>query len=391
MLNIDDNNVLNDTISIKQNKKTLNFGVIGAGRFGTHHLNAFHQLERSGGLKLTAMADINTHVLQQYGKEFNINAYLDYKKMIDEEKLDAISVATPDHLHGDIILYALEHGLHILVEKPLEIGVDKAKKIVELAKSKNLLLQVDFHKRYDPFHLEIKQQLDKQKIGNLLYGYCYMEDKIIVPSKWFPHWAHESSPVWFLGTNFIDLIYWLTQSRAVFVYAKGQKGKLSSNGIDTYDSIQAMITYENSAVISYNFSWILPVQFPSIVNQGFRLIGTEGIIEADSQERGTISCYSSEPGMTIHNSGFIYKTENPNGTSQYKGYGITSIQHFAQNVQYLYNGGNIEDLKGTYPSGEDAFEVTRVGQSIHRSLETDTLIDIFEDGNLIKVKENTYV
>jgi predicted dehydrogenase len=373
------------------NGKPINLGVIGTGRFGINHLNAFNQMKRTSNIRLKAMCDIDSKICKQYSNDFHINAYHDYTKMIEEEKLSAVSIATPDHLHGDIILYALEHNLHVFVEKPLEICSEKAKKIVELAKEKNLLVQVDFHKRYDPYHMEIKQLISQGKIGKLLYGYCYMEDKIVVPKEWFPHWVNETSPAWFLGTNFVDLIYWLIRSKAITVSAKGQKGKLTSMGIDTCDSIQAMVTYDNDAVITYNFSWILPDQFPSIVNQGFRLVGTEGIIEADSQERGTISCFSSEQGMTVHNSGFIYNMKNPDGTTYYEGYGITSIQHFGHNISFLLGGGELDDIKGTYPSAEDAYEVTNIVQSIHESLETDTTVSIMENGNLIKARENTYV
>ncbi|MCB9059017.1 MAG: Gfo/Idh/MocA family oxidoreductase [Calditrichae bacterium] len=372
------------------NSQKINIGIIGAGRFGIHHLNAFRQMEKTSSLKLITLSDINTDVCHKYGRQFEINAYQDYRKMIESEDLTAVSIATPDHLHGDVIKYALENDLYVFVEKPLEICPNKAKEVVDLAQNKNLLLQVDFHKRYDPYHIEIKELIRQNKIGDFLYGYCYMEDKITVPRVWFPHWADETSPAWFLGTNFIDLMDWLLPYNAENVFATGQKGKLSSIGIDTYDSIQAMITYQNKSTISYNFSWILPEQFPSIVNQGFRLIGSEGIVESDSQERGTITCFASEPGMNVHNSGFIYKTENPDGTYQYRGYGITSIQHFVKNVLYLKNGGDLDNLCGSYPSGKDALKVTNIVHAIHRSLDSGEPVCILNEKGQTQVREKKY-
>jgi len=245
-----------------------------------------------------------------------------------------------------------------------------------LACDKNLLLQVDFHKRYDPYHIEINQLVDAEKIGKLLYGYCHMEDKITVPAEWFPHWANKSSPAWFLGSNFIDLIGWLMKSPAKTIFATGQKAKLVSMGIDTYDSIQATVHYANDAVITYHQAWILPEQFPAIVNQGFRLVGTEGIVEVDTQQRGTNSCITSEPHMKTHNSGFIYTTKRPDGSTIYKGYGIESIQHFVHNIEFLKKGGTIEDLRGSYPSGDDGYEVTRIIEAMHESIETAKVIHI---------------
>lgn len=355
-----------------------------------NHLIAFRQMEEFDHIKLVAIADVNPEKCQKYKNEYQINAYGDYKEMIDKEELTAVSIATPDHLHGDIAIYALNRGLHVFVEKPLDISSVRVRRMVELARSKGLLLQVDYHKRYDPFHLEIKQLAEVNKFGKFLYGYCYMENKITVPKDWFPHWAPQSSPGWFLGSHFIDLIGWLMQSPAMIVYATGQKGKLAGIGIDTFDSIQAIVTYANKAVITYHMSWILPAQFSSITNQGFRLIGTEGIIEVDSQDRGMDSCFTSEPVMKTHNSGFIYTVARPDGSQQYAGYGIKSIQHFAENVRFLTNGGQLADLKGHYPSGEEGYEVVRIVEAIHASIANGTVVELIGEKDK-QVPEYKYV
>jgi len=363
-------------MKLKKTTALTRIGVIGTGRFGLNHLISFQQLEEFGQTKLVAMADIDPEKCQKYQNDFNINAYRSYQEMIDNEELTAVSIATPDHRHGEIALYALQHGLHVFVEKPLEVNSTTSLEIVNIAREKNLLLQVDFHKRYDPYHIEIKQLAGAKKIGKFLYGYCYMENRITVPLEWFPHWAPESSPAWFLGSNFIDLIGWLMQSHAKTVFATGQKVKLVSQGVDAFDSIQATVVYANEAVITYHTAWILPGQFPSIVNQGFRLIGSEGIVEVDTQQRGTESCFTSEPLMKTHNSGFIYTIEKRDGSPHYKGYGIESIQHFANNVNYLDSGGRLADLEGRYPSGEEAHEVTKVVEAIHTSLAKGTVVNI---------------
>lgn len=367
----------------------IRIGIIGTGRFGVNHLISFRQLEKYGNVKLVAMADIDPEKCKKYSKEFKISAYQDYKEMLSKEDLTAVSVVTPDHLHGDIALEALKLGLHVFVEKPLEICSRKSAEIVKLAEEKDLLLQVDFHKRYDPYHLDMKQITKTDKIGKFLYGYCYMENRITVPKDWFPHWVNNSSPAWFLGSNFIDLLGWIMDSKAVSVYARGQKEKLLSKGIDTYDSIQAVVTYDNGAVITYHTSWVLPEQFPSIVNQGFRLIGTEGIAEVDTQDRGMESCFTSEPVMKTHNSGFIYTIQKQDGSTQYTGYGIESIQHFAENVLFLKQGGTLDDLKGKYPSGKEALEVTRIIEAIHHSIETNQVVELNPEE--IKEVEETYV
>ncbi len=345
----------------------VKLGVIGLGKFGTNILNTYKQLEKTGLCKLVAICDINEKILEQQAKKYNAKPYIDYKEMIDKEELDGIAISTPDPFHKEPAVYASNKKIHIFVEKPLDITVEGCIEIIESCKRNKILLQVDFHKRFDPFHIAIKKDIEEGKIGKIEYGSCYMEDKIVVPRDWFPNWACKSSPVWFLGVHFFDLMRWLIKSDGKRVYAKGVKNKLKSLGIETFDSVLAMVEFENGAVISFELSWILPEKFESIVNQGFRLVGDEGIIECDSQDRGTRVCYGKE-GVITYNSVFINESEKM-GEIVYSGYGIESIADFVYNINYLKNGAKIEDLKdGPTAFGEDGLEATKISVAVHESI-----------------------
>jgi len=98
--------------------------VIGGGAFGTNHLRAFKQMERKGEVKLLALADVNEEILKKQYEDFGVKGYTDFHKMLDKEKPDAVSIATPDHLHKEIALEVIERGLPLLVEKPLDLAQD---------------------------------------------------------------------------------------------------------------------------------------------------------------------------------------------------------------------------------------------------------------------------
>ena len=140
--------------------------------------------------------------------------------MIQKEKLDAVAVVTPDFLHREIALEVASHGIHLLMEKPLDTSVKGAQKMVQAAKENNVLLFVDFHKRFDPAYINLKKQIQEGKLGKVQYGYIWMEDKIVVPSVWFKNWAKYSSPAWFIGIHFFDMLIWIFGSiQAIEVYA----------------------------------------------------------------------------------------------------------------------------------------------------------------------------
>jgi predicted dehydrogenase len=350
--------------------------VVGGGKFGLMHLRAFRQVDRDGGCEFVALADINEDLLAERRDEFGIRTYTDFTEMLDREKPDGVTIATPDHLHRKIALAAIERGVHVFVEKPLDVTVAGCTEIIEAAETKGLLLEVDFHKRYDPYHIELQRLAREGKLGEIEYGYAWMEDRIEVPRDWWPSWASVSSPAWFLAIHMVDLFLWIADTRGKSVYATGTRKKLPSIGVDAWDSISIAAALENDASFQCQVSWILPDAFEAIVNQGIRVVGTEGLMEIDSQDRGAASCFASDDRMATHNLGFFRETTDKAGNTVFGGYGIDAIADFAENLTFLLEGGSLEDLKGEYPDGTDGLEATRIVEAAHMSLETGELIRI---------------
>ncbi|MEN6521522.1 MAG: Gfo/Idh/MocA family oxidoreductase [Armatimonadota bacterium] len=353
---------------------SVKIGVVGAGNFGQMHLDSYTQLGYLGVAELAAVAEANPKRVEQLKKELSCPIFSDVSEMLKKTDIDAVSIATPDHLHKAVALTALKAGKHVLVEKPLDITVEGCKEIIQTAKDSDVLLQVDFHKRYDPDHQAIERRVKNGDLGDLLYGSAYMEDRIEVPSKWFPNWAPNSSPAWFLGVHFYDLIRWIVKSEVKSVYATGIKNTLLKDyNVDTYDSISAKVDFVNGVSFTFDTSWILPDNFEAVVNQGMRIVGTKGIFECDSQDRGTRSCIKPE-GMSTYNNNFKRETSDKFGRKVMKGYGIESIEDFAYNVAFLKSGGKIADIPGCWASGEDGLEVTRIAVAVHESIKTGQVV-----------------
>jgi predicted dehydrogenase len=263
-------------------------------------------------------------------------------------------------------LYALERGKHVLVEKPMALKTAECDAIVDLAAKKNTLLQVDFHKRYDPYNIDAMRKVREGKLGEPYYAYAYMEDKIVVPTKWLASWSAQSSPFWFIGVHKYDLVRWITGREAVSVLAHGRKGKLSSMGIDTLDAVSAMIQMEGGVTCTIDVNWILPMQFEAVVNQGLRLVGSEGILELDSQDRGLRYCFSSDGAITPNLGAYI--SEETMLGKQVHGYFVDAIKDFVLNVSYLKSGGLLSEIEGRYPSGLDGLRATQVAEAVEKSI-----------------------
>ena len=192
----------------------VRIGVVGVGTFGINHLRCFQQMGYMGQAELVAACDVNEALVQQRAQEFGIQAYTDHREMLAKEQLDGITVVTPDPFHHDIVMAAAEAGVHVLCEKPLDVTTEGCREMIQACDQAGVLLMVDFHKRYDEYHLAMREKIQAGDLGQIQYGYAHMEDRIEVPRDWFPGWATKSSPAWFLGVHFYDLACFLLEPKA---------------------------------------------------------------------------------------------------------------------------------------------------------------------------------
>lgn len=357
--------------------KVPGLGVIGGGIWAQHHMNAARDLEAEGRARLVGMASKTEETRDRVTAKFQILGTTDYRELLRREDIHAVSIVTPDHLHREMAVAALEAGKHVIVEKPMDLTVEGCKEMINAARRNRLLLFVDFHKRYDPVHQKARDLILQGKLGKIQYGYAYMEDKIVVPRDWFPKWAEKSTPFWFIGVHQVDLLRWSLKAEVIRVHACGFRGKLDSLGIPTYDSIHAELGFETGAVFTVDISWILPDGFEALVNQGMRVVGSDGILELDTQDRGFKGSLKGERFQTF-NVNSAHAVETRAGTVHHSGYFIDPVKDFLGMVGRLLNGAPFEEVAKNYPSGEDGLEATRIALAVHQSIESGRAVDLAE-------------
>ncbi len=357
--------------------KKVRVGVIGGGTWGNYHLLAARQMEAEGKAMLVAIADEYGETAEKQAKAFGIKKYTDYREMIQNEALDAVTIATPDHLHRTIVLYAMQNGMHVLVEKPLDLTTSGCREMVEATQAGKSLLMVDFHKRYDPYNMDVMQKVRSGQIGIPYHAYAYMEDKISVPLNMLRNWAGHSSPFWFIGVHKLDLVRWVTGLNPISVIATGRKGKLQAQGIDTFNSVSARIRFEGDFICTIDVNWIIPNQFEALVNQGLRIVGSDGIVELDGQDRGLRYC-STQAGTLTPNLGALVSQDHLLGYRSVSGYYVDPIKEFLTNVSFLKSGGELEQLDGRYPSGRDGLWATLTAEAVQMSINENRPVELAE-------------
>ena len=227
-----------------------------------------------------------------------------YKRAIDElGKHGFVLVATPDHFHTPVIMYAVEKGKDIVCEKPLCLKVNEIWKIQEKAKEKGLYVYTDYHKRHDRALRGLKYRVGKGDLGEILYGHGWIEEKKEMPLKNFAVWARESSSFEYIGVHYADIYYYVTGLMPKRVVGFAQKKFLPTKGKDVYDAVEATIEWEDGSVCWIQTNWVLPQSTTSLTNQGFQLTGTLGEYKADHKDR---NCYivTDDGGYEHYNPNF---------------------------------------------------------------------------------------
>lgn len=276
----------------------------------------------------------------------------------DFPDLDVLAVATPDPLHAPPILAALEAGAHVLTEKPLCLDLAEADQIIERAVARNRIVAVDMHKRYDPDHRRIREEIARQ-LGDPLYGTAYLEEPLQVSTRTFK-WVEQSDPFSYVGPHWVDLIYHYYHSKPVSLTAVGQKKRLVRDGINAYDAVQVRVDYANGMSINFHNHWITPPDFEGPVNQGHEIVGTEGKVESDQQYRG-LRWWSAGGGSRTANTHFTRDVPRPDGSRACVGYGVDSlIAGLAAICRMKFLGESRAAVAGDYPTAEEARITTAI-------------------------------
>jgi len=143
----------------------LKIAVIGIGNIGQHHVRNYFEMPQ---VNLVAVCDVNEEKGENLAKKYNCLFYKDYKKMLVEQKIDAVSIAIPTSLHCRIACDVLDRGVNVLLEKPIATNLVEAKEIINKAKEKNLKLMIGHIERFNPAIQRMKELIADNRLGDII-------------------------------------------------------------------------------------------------------------------------------------------------------------------------------------------------------------------------------
>ncbi len=216
--------------------KKYRAGIIGVGGIGKVHIDAIRGL---GNIDVVAICSRTN--MEERAKTLNIKQYFtDYKEMIDACDLDVVHICTTNDTHYPMTKYALEKGLHVVLEKPMTITAAEAEELYQLAKEKNAVNEIHFHNRFYPVNDYMHHHIEK--LGDIvsIHG-VYVQDWM-TPKNQFNWRAIQKESgltrvIADIGTHWMDLIEYVSGHRITEVFAalKTIYDERNEHQIDTED------------------------------------------------------------------------------------------------------------------------------------------------------------
>lgn len=271
-------------------KQKLRCGVIGLG-MGKGHIRGY---QAHPGAEVAAIADLDERRLAKVGDEFQVSKrYTSAREMLASEKLDVVSVATPNKFHLPLTLAALQAGCHVLCEKPMAMNARQGAEMVAAARRARRRLMINFSFRFTEQAQALKRQVESGLLGDIYYGRTVWHRRRGLPGfgGWFGQKALSGGgPLIDLGVHRLDLALWLMgYPRPVWVMGgvwspiATRLAREQGKSFDCEDLAAGMIRFANGAMLEIEASWAANVGEREQMET--RLLGTEaGLVQRNRNE-----------------------------------------------------------------------------------------------------------
>lgn len=229
----------------------VRLGIIGIGGMGSAHAeNVVKGLVPN--MELTAVADVRQSRLD-WAKENlpeNVVRFSDGRKLIESGCCDAVLVATPHYFHPEYVIYALEHGLHAISEKPAGVYVKQVREMNEVAAKQDKVFTIMFNQRTNCTYRKLKEMMESGELGamkrvNWIITDWYRTQSYYDAAGWKATWDGEGGGVLLNQCpHQLDLLQWLC-GLPVKVRAFCHEAKW--HDIEVEDDVTAYLEFENGA------------------------------------------------------------------------------------------------------------------------------------------------
>lgn len=252
-------------------KKHFGFGIVGAGMISHFHAKAIAAIANAS---LIGVYSINKNKSDEFASQHNCTAYDTLDEMVSLPEIDIVCICTPSGIHLDPAIKSIEAGKHCLIEKPLEVTLEKCDQIIEAASKAGVKIGVIFPSRFYEASKQLKKAIDEKRFGDLVLGDAYIKwnrsAEYYKSGKWRGTWEHDGGGALMnQGIHSVDLLQWYMGS---VESVQSVAANIRHKDIEVEDTIVATVKFANGALGTIECSTaVFPGAFKRI-----EIMGTEG-------------------------------------------------------------------------------------------------------------------
>ena len=310
----------------------MRYALIGCGRIATNHMKA----AVNNQLEISAVCDVVPEHMEvllakhELQNDMSILRYTDYKSMIQEVKPDLVSIATESGIHAEIALFCIDHGVHVIIEKPMAMSISDANEIIRCSEEKHVKVSACHQNRFNIAVQEMRHALEAGRFGRLSHGSIHVRwnrnQGYYDQAPWRGTWAQDGGALMNQCIHGIDLLRWTFGGEIEEVY--GQTRQQFHDYLEAEDVGMAVVKFKNGAIATIEGTTNV---YPKNLEETLYIFGEKATVKIGGTSTNNIDVwdFSDESEADIKNKGLQEETSNVYGN------GHTSL--FADMIDAIQN------------------------------------------------------
>ncbi|MCW3059094.1 MAG: oxidoreductase domain protein [Capsulimonas sp.] len=269
--------------------KKLGFGIIGCGVIHHWHADAIRRL--ADVADLVAVCDVAEDRAGAAAEKLGVTGYVNISDFLADGRIDIVTIATPSGMHADHAIEAVRRGKHVIVEKPFDISLDQADRLIAEAADADVFVTCISQTRYASGLKQLQEWIDAGKLGDLVYGEAtikwYRSQEYYDSGDWRGTWALDGGGALMnQGIHYADnLQRAMGKPKTVSAYAATR-----GHRIEVEDIVTASIVFENGALGSLTATTSAYPGFQTTLE----IFGTKGSVRIENQEIVSVNFVDGE-------------------------------------------------------------------------------------------------
>ena len=271
----------------------MKYALIGCGRIAVNHVKAVN----NNNLEFVAACDTvpgNIDIL--FGKiepnnKDGIARYTDYKQMIEEHpEIELISIATPSGIHAEIALFCIDHGINVIIEKPMAMNIADADEIIRRSEEKGVVVSACHQNRFNIAVQKMRKALEAGRFGTISHGSIHVRwnrnKAYYDQAPWRGTWEDDGGCLMNQCIHGIDLLRWMMGGEVESVY--GVTRQQFHHYLEAEDVGMAVVTFKNGAVATIEGTTNV---YPKNLEETLYLFGENGTVKIGGTSTNNIDVW----------------------------------------------------------------------------------------------------